>query len=183
MSTALQHLRLMARNNAYANERLYEACCRLSQAEFDAERAGFFPSILETLNHILEVDRYYMDALCEEGRGLAVYETPHLETAEQLKSAQALEDQRLIRFCDGLNEVDLDRGVAQDRGRHGVMHETIGSTLLHLFQHQIHHRGQVHAMLAGTSVAPPQLDDFFLEFGRHPVADKFMQYGNREETF
>jgi uncharacterized damage-inducible protein DinB len=34
--------------------------------------------------------------------------------------------------------------------------------LNHLFVHQIHHRGQVHAMLAGTSVKPPQLDEFFL---------------------
>ena len=35
--------------------------------------------------------------------------------------------------------------------------------LAHLFQHDIHHRGQVHAMLAGTDVPPPQLDEFFLE--------------------
>jgi uncharacterized damage-inducible protein DinB len=34
--------------------------------------------------------------------------------------------------------------------------------LLHLFQHQIHHRGQAHAMLAGSSVQPPQLDEFFM---------------------
>ena len=34
--------------------------------------------------------------------------------------------------------------------------------LAHLFVHQIHHRGQVHAMLSGTGVAPPQLDEFFL---------------------
>ena len=33
--------------------------------------------------------------------------------------------------------------------------------LAHLFQHQVHHRGQVHAMLAGTAVKPPQLDEFF----------------------
>jgi uncharacterized damage-inducible protein DinB len=34
--------------------------------------------------------------------------------------------------------------------------------LSHLFTHQIHHRGQVHDMLSATSVAPPQLDEFFL---------------------
>ena len=41
--------------------------------------------------------------------------------------------------------------------------------LPHLFQHQIHHRGQAHAMLAGTGVAPPQLDEFFLDWDRHPT--------------
>lgn len=174
MTAFPEHLRLMARNNAYANERLHDACCSLSQSEFEAERTNFFPSIRETLNHIWEVDRYYLDALYEEGRGLTVYETPHLETADALKAAQALEDRKLIRFCDALTEADLKRTVLHERGANGVHQETIGATLLHLFQHQVHHRGQVHAMLAGTNVKAPQLDDFFLEFGRHPVAEKHM---------
>jgi len=38
--------------------------------------------------------------------------------------------------------------------------------LAHLFTHQIHHRGQVHDMLSATSVAPPQLDEFFLRSDR-----------------
>jgi len=38
----------------------------------------------------------------------------------------------------------------------------VAGVLEHLFQHQIHHRGQAHAMLAGTGVKPPQLDEFFL---------------------
>ena len=41
------------------------------------------------------------------------------------------------------------------------MHETTTRLLAHLFQHQIHHRGQAHAMLAETPVPPPQLDEFF----------------------
>jgi hypothetical protein len=38
----------------------------------------------------------------------------------------------------------------------------MGSTLAHLFMHQTHHRGQVHAMLSGTAITPPQLDEFLL---------------------
>ncbi len=174
MTSACDHLRLMARNNAYANEQLLEACCRLSQEDFEAQRTNFFPSIRETLNHILEVDRYYLDALKEEGKGLSVFETPHLATARELRAEQEGTDRELIGFCDGLSEEDLDGSIAQDRGRDGIFHETVAGTLLHLFQHQIHHRGQVHAMLAGTDVAPPQLDEFFLEFDRHPAARKYI---------
>ena len=174
MTKPLNHFRLLARNNAYANERLYEACCQLDQQAFEAERTGFFPSIRETLNHNWEVDRYYVDALREDGQGLKVFNTPHLETANSLWDAQEKVDRNLIAFCDGLSETDLDRKVAQDRGRNSMMHETIANTLLHLFQHQIHHRGQVHAMLAGTNVAPPQLDEFFLEFDRHKSALKYL---------
>jgi uncharacterized damage-inducible protein DinB len=39
----------------------------------------------------------------------------------------------------------------------------VDDVLSHLFQHQTHHRGQVHAMLAGSSVAPPQLDEFIVD--------------------
>ncbi len=58
-----------------------------------------------------------------------------------------------------------------DRG--APVPERIDRLLAHLFQHQIHHRGQAHAMLAGTTVAPPQLDEFFLDFDRHPSVARF----------
>jgi uncharacterized damage-inducible protein DinB len=67
-----------------------------------------------------------------------------------------------------LTETDLERRVAYDRGADGVWNERIDLVLLHLFQHQVHHRGQAHAMLSGTSVRPPQLDEFFIEYDRDP---------------
>lgn len=170
MSTAVDHLRLMARNNAYANELLLEACCRLSATDFVAERTGFFPSICLTLQHNLAVDRYYLDALREEGQGPVAFRAKLPDTAAGIGAAQDKSDLSLITFCDGLTEADLDRQIVQDRGPKGVHRETVAATLLHLFQHQIHHRGQVHSMLSGTDVSPPQLDEFFLEFERHPAA-------------
>ena len=52
--------------------------------------------------------------------------------------------------------------------------------LAHLFQHQIHHRGQVHAMLAGTTVAPPQLDEFFCANEAHLRAGELAEIGLSE---
>ena len=52
--------------------------------------------------------------------------------------------------------------------------------LAHLFQHQIHHRGQAHAMLAGTSVAPPQLDEFFCANEAHLRAAELAELGYSE---
>ena len=49
--------------------------------------------------------------------------------------------------------------MSRGEGRWQV--ERTDRLLLHLFQHDIHHRGQAHAMLAGTRVPPPQLDEFF----------------------
>jgi hypothetical protein len=52
--------------------------------------------------------------------------------------------------------------------------------LAHLFQHQIHHRGQAHAMLAGTGVKPPQLDEFFLAEETPLRAEELAALGLRE---
>src|SRR6185436_17231180 len=57
------HFYTMACNNAWANHRLLNACARLSPADFIAPRTSFFPSIKATLNHIVTVDWYYVDAL------------------------------------------------------------------------------------------------------------------------
>ena len=57
--------------------------------------------------------------------------------------------------------------------------ERAQDVLAHLFQHDIHHRGQVHAMLAGTAVAPPQLDEFFLAQDADLRADELRTSGWR----
>jgi uncharacterized damage-inducible protein DinB len=161
----LDHMRRMARNNLWSNDRLYRAVLALAPGEFEAERTGFFPSIRETLNHILLVDLFYFDMLEERGLGRAVGArfNPY-ENAKDLADAQALFDRELVAFCDRLAASDLDRRVATDRGEHGIIPERIGDLLAHLFLHDIHHRGQVHAMLSGTSVEPPQLDEFLLDY-------------------
>jgi uncharacterized damage-inducible protein DinB len=81
-----------------------------------------------------------------------------------LFAAQLAADRRLIAFCDGLSADDLDRRVITDRREDGMIPERIGDILAHVFLHDIHHRGQVHAMLSGTSVKPPQLDEFLLDY-------------------
>ena len=168
MSPSLaDHHRAMARNNLWSNHRLYDACAALPDAEYHAERTSFFPSIHATLNHILTVDWYYTDALEGGGRGPAAYADPvpfaHLV---DLRAAQAEVDRRLLAFCEALTPAALGARIVLDRGGGVRFTESAGAVLAHLFVHQIHHRGQVHAMLAGTSVAPPQLDEFFLEMDR-----------------
>ena len=162
-------LALMARNNAWANARLLGACAALTEAEWRAPRTGFFPSLAATMAHIHWVDRYYLDALAQGGRGRAVYDdepAPGEEPpASALAALQARTDAALVAFCDGLAPADLAREVATERDG-GPVAERVDALLLHLTQHQIHHRGQAHAMLAGTPVAPPQLDDFHLRHER-----------------
>jgi uncharacterized damage-inducible protein DinB len=158
-----EHFHEMALNNAWSNRRLHDACAKLSDAAFAASRVSFFPSLRATLNHILTVDWYYIEALEGGGRGYAIFdnEIPFPRFAD-LAEAQQASDRKLVQFCAGLRDSDLARQVLLDRAERGVKQETVATVLPHLFIHQIHHRGQAHAMLAGTTVAPPQLDEFFL---------------------
>jgi uncharacterized damage-inducible protein DinB len=166
MSLARQ-LATMARNNLSSNDRLLRACAELPPEELNAPRVSFFPSLMLTLNHILLVDAYYLGELEGTGRGLATFEAqrahPHAEIAP-LAAAQLASDRRLIAFCDALDDAALARAAHLDRGDEGVFEEPLPAVLAHLFVHQVHHRGQVHAMLSGTRVAPPQLDEFFLRY-------------------
>ena len=172
MSRLARHFLVMARANRLANHRLDAACMRLAHDEWIAPRTSFFPSIAATLNHILIVDWYYIDALEEGGRGTAAFadEMPCATMAE-LAREQRISDERLIAFCsraaDAAAAADADDALARrvpfDRGARGRPLDRIDRTLAHLFMHQTHHRGQVHAMLSGTSIAPPQLDEFLME--------------------
>jgi uncharacterized damage-inducible protein DinB len=160
----LGHLRKAARNNAWANDRLLRACAELDDPAFRAARTSFFPSLHETLNHNLSIDLYYLDALEEGGRGLTVFETFRPLDCAALLIVQGETDRRLIAFCDAQTDESLGRRVGTDRGDEGRVPERVDDLLAHLFQHQTHHRGQAHAMLSGTAVSPPQLDEYFLAF-------------------
>ena len=171
MEPLVRHLLAEAFNNAWANHRLLGACARLTQADFEAPRTGFFPSIKATLNHNLTVDAYYLDALERSRAGRAPNEAwaaffepeQPCATVEALRARQSASDRRLIAVCERLDAAALAGEVVVPRSD-GLTREPLPRLLAHLFQHQVHHRGQAHAMLSGTPVAPPQLDEFFCVF-------------------
>ncbi|MCR0985637.1 DinB family protein [Roseomonas populi] len=181
MDAQLLPYRAMARNNAWANHRLLTACEGLSQAEFTAPRTGFFPSLRATLNHILVIDRFYVDAMEGGTLGPAAFADPEpCATVAALRAAQAAVDARLMAVVDGLHAAGLARIVSVHRGSR-IQHERMDRLLLHLFQHDIHHRGQAHAMLSGTGVAPPQLDEFYASEEAPLRAGEFAALGWTEE--
>ena len=181
-ASLLQTLRAMAYNNAWANHRLLSACTVLTQAEFAAPRTGFFPSIQATLNHILVIDWFYVDALEGGTLGPAAWSDPvPCPALQDLHREQAAVDRRLITWCDALDASGPDRVIRVHRVTR-VQTERADRLLLHLFQHDVHHRGQAHAMLSGTRVKPPQLDEFF-SIAEAPLrAAEFAELGWTEET-
>lgn len=182
MITLLTQLRTQARVNRLINRRLHAAMAPLSDAEFHAPRVSFFPSLAETMNHVLLVDRYYLAALREEADMVAQAEcfVPAATLAELAERQRAF-DEELIACCDALTEPRLCAEIVIDRGE-WKPREQVAHVLAHLFMHQHHHRGQVHAMLAGTAVKPPQLDEFLLPSDARFRTQDVAQLGWSEST-
>ena len=166
--------RLMALNNAWANATFYSALKDLPKGDFIAHAPGFFGSLKETLNHIWQVDLYYVDALEQGGKGRSVYDLPELTDPEELAAAQAEVDMRFARFCSALTDGMLAETRRTER-RDGLFDERVDALILHLAQHQVHHRGQAHVQLQYQGIAPPQLDEFFLDHDRAPSAKAYFE--------
>lgn len=177
-----RHLYIQAHANRLANLRLHEAMKGLDRAAFHAPRVGFFPSLAATLNHVLAVDLYYIGALHRDPAGAAIFTRfVPADTLAELQQRQADSDERLVAFCDRLDAAGCDAEVAMDRGDH-VQRDRTAHVLAHLFMHQTHHRGQAHAMLSGTAVAPPQLDEFLMPSEAHLRVPEMQAMGWREEA-
>jgi uncharacterized damage-inducible protein DinB len=152
--------RQLARNARLANARLDRACMALRPGEWEATRTSFFPSLKETMVHLLNADRYYIDTLRGKRPGLRGPPGSRA-TAAAFHQERAEVDDWLVDFCEMLTVEDLARRISIPWPER-TLSETVADTLLHVFLHGQHHRGQIHSMLSGTSVAPPQIDEFIL---------------------
>ena len=158
---ALTLLRIQAHANRLANLRLHTAMAALSHADLHATRTSFFPTLMATLNHILRVDLYYIDVLHGDGlaRETALGFLPD-DTLAALAERQRASDERLLCWLAAADAAVLDRTVHLPRPQGRIQRDASAHMLQHLLMHQTHHRGQAHAMLSGTTVPPPPLDEF-----------------------
>jgi uncharacterized damage-inducible protein DinB len=181
MSDAIRTFRKLAQANRLANARLHRACATLDPEALTAQRPAFFGTIQKTLNHILMVDRFYLNALLGRPLDRAILDEatfcPDLPT---LTAWQAMSDNALLAHVEGLTPKTLVQIVAIDRGAK-VQHDRRDDILSHVFQHQTHHRGQVHGLLSATALKPPQLDEFIVG-DDHPARAEDMALLGWSET-
>ncbi len=158
----------LADYNAWANRRLYDACGSLDAAAYLAPRPCFFGSIHKTLNHILVGDRIWLARLAGRPSGIASLEHVLYDDFAGLRAAREREDAGLIAAVGAYDEAAL-AGTLTYRNMAGETRTTpLGLVLGHLFNHQTHHRGQVHCLLSSTAVPPPSLDLIYFDWEKRP---------------
>ena len=153
---------MLARYNSLANRRLYDACAQLSDAERKKPRPAFFRSIHGTLNHILVGDRIWLTRF--SGREIP---STHLDAIlydefEALRAAREQEDARIETFAAGLTDLFLECTVRYVNNEGKLFEDPMPMLVAHFFNHQTHHRGQVHAMLTAAGAVPGDTDLFIM---------------------
>jgi uncharacterized damage-inducible protein DinB len=148
----------MARYNRIANELLYAACAQLDDGEYRKARAGSFGSIHALLNHLLLGDRIWMGRFEGGQKSTPPLDTVLYDQFEELRQARVSEDDRIWRFFATAEEAFLGSNLSYTNSLGKDCVTPAYGACAHLFNHQTHHRGQVHVMLSQTGVRPPSLD-------------------------
>ena len=154
-------VRTMARYNGLMNADLYAAAGRLGDEERRRERGAFWGSIEGTLAHLLWGDRMWMSRFAGwEKPGVPLKESAILTGPfAELTQAREDADARLQAWADALDPAWLAEDQTWFSGAAGrEMRRPRGLLVAHLFNHQTHHRGQVHAMLTAAGVKPGVTD-------------------------
>ncbi|MFK8251698.1 DinB family protein [Ancylobacter terrae] len=142
--------RTFAHYNRWANRRLYQAAAALGEADYHAERGAFFGSVHRTLNHLLVTDRIWMARFAGDATGVAPrLDAVLFEALSDLARARDAEDVRIIDFAEALDGARLAAPIRYANSSGQSFQQPLDSALDHFFNHQTHHRGQVHALLTG----------------------------------
>lgn len=156
--------RILSAYNRWANARLYEAAAGLPDTDYRADRGAFFKSVHGTLNHLLVTDRIWMRRFTGAGEVPDRLDAILFEGLVDLRNARIEEDERIIRYVEGLDEAALQRRFSYTRASSTERFEQdLWSALDHLFNHQTHHRGQIHCLLTALSGTAPPLDLLFFQ--------------------
>ncbi len=153
------YARKMAAYNQWQNENILKAASSLDPAQLEAPKGAFFSSIRRTMSHILWADLLWLHRFS----GSAKPEGSHAGSPDfvnnwaELARLRPAADLQLTAWAEGLDPVWLAGAVEWPLGAgNGSMQKPAWLAVAHMFNHQTHHRGQVHAMLTATgSVTDP----------------------------
>lgn len=162
--TPTAHYRMFGRYNAWANGRLYDAAAQLTSEQYRADRGAFFKSVHDTLNHLLVTDRIWMQRFTGEGDAPDRLDAILFETLGELRAAREVEDRRITGFVDGLDAARIEGTIKYRRvSSPEEIEQQLAPALAHWFNHQTHHRGQVHTLLTGIAGQAPALDLLYFQ--------------------
>ena len=161
------YARMMAAYNKWQNESLYGAASSLSDLERRRDRGAYFRSIHETLSHILWGDEIWLSRFSDfpppPAPGGLGGSANYYQDWDALFAARMETDRAIQNWAATLNPKDFEGDLTW---RSGALKRDITKPrwllIAHMFNHETHHRGQVHAMLTAAGAKPDDTDIPFM---------------------
>jgi len=153
----------MARYNTWQNRCMRRAMEQLPEPELTRDRGAFFGSILGTANHLLWGDGMWMSRFADvEKPAVGIKESPGLTPTSAVWEAERFRlDGRIELWAEALHAVDVAGNLTWYSGALGrEVSKPFGLCIAHMFNHQTHHRGQIHAMLTAAGAKTEDTDLF-----------------------
>lgn len=149
---------MLAKYNRLANVRLFDCCSELSPTQRKKDRRAFFRSIHGTLNHIMIGDRIWLSRFQGETVPSTGLDEILYDDFDELWEERQSMDRRLSEFVEAKDPDFLEEKISYINNEGHRYDDPVHLLLPHLFNHQTHHRGQVHDMICQTDVDSPVLD-------------------------
>jgi uncharacterized damage-inducible protein DinB len=144
-----EYCQLMAEYNEWMNGKVYRSCEALSEAELRKDCGAYFKSIYLTLNHIAYADLAFLTRFTHEPPEVPPLGEDLFGTFAKLRTEREQLDQRILIWASTLTAEWLLRPLTYvsnvDAAERTVPQWVL---VLHLFNHQTHHRGQVTTLLS-----------------------------------
>lgn len=169
----LDAVQLHAKYNQWINQRLYDAAERLTDEERRVDQRAFFGSILGTFNHLIVGDsiwiRRFLDASITASESMKestlqwLPEPSSLDAVlypdwTQLRDTREQIDAFILHWTGQMQSCDLDSTLHYKNTKGRPFERQLGPLLVHFFNHQTHHRGQLTTLLFQSGVDPEITD-------------------------
>lgn len=165
------HFQMFARYNAWANGRLYAASAELTEADYRKDLGAYFKSVEGTLNHLMIGDLLWIARF----RGQEMPKRPLTDIVHDnlsdLTAARKVLDDDIVRMIEDMASERFSQNFTyRTMTLPGEQSQPLNEALSHFFNHQTHHRGQVHALLTRLGQKAPPLDLLYYQRGSVPEA-------------
>ncbi len=160
------YVRMMARYNSWQNSQLMPLLQDMTLEDLTRDRGAFFGGLLSTANHLLWGDTLWMSrfdpSVMPPEAGISESTGMH-PTAGAWAADRFRMDGKIRFWADGVRRVGLKGDITWYSGAMGCeVTCPVAKAIVHFFNHQTHHRGQIHAMITGMGIKAPVSDLFYL---------------------
>lgn len=164
MDSRIKHVQLMASYNEWMNTKLYSAAMQLPDEELARDRKAFFKSILGTLNHLVVADTIWLNRYRQHPANFSVLNPVQgwpmptsldqilFDEVQHLYEHRKIIDKTVQELAASVSERDLDVVLHYSSTKGIPFDKNFFSLLMHFFNHQTHHRGQVTTLLSQQGI-------------------------------